>query len=393
MADANLFQLSYVREVTWGATPNSAFTELPIVSGAMTHGQETVRSATLRDDAQLADSKRVGVAPGANYSFELAARLYDTFMRDAVRASADWSTAVNVAGTDIAADSSGNQYTSTITDLSTNVSVGQWIYVAGFTTTGNNGWAKVTAVSTYSMTVSGITLVDEVAGDAITIKGSQIRNGTPKGSYSLQHNYTDLTNRWHILTGARVNNFTMEQTPGGIIACTMAFDGKQRAQAAAGGGTGVVTDAANEDVVTEVDGFDQVWIDTAAISYDVYKLSLAIGVPAIPRKPLGSLYRGAIGQGALNVTGSIEFLLDDNTWAYDTKWQAFTKFMLAFSLDMQGGDRYHFELPQVAFTEEPGNIPGNDQDIILSFGFNAEPGGAFGSPAAEKTIQICRVQA
>jgi len=391
MAESNQLQVSYVRESTWGTTPNSAFDVIPITGGGMPHGQETVRSATIRDDAQLADSKRVGLAPTAAYNYEFAAEIYDTFIRDAIRSSGDWSTDAGIAGTDISAVASGNQITSVTTHLSANVQIGQWVFIAGFTTTGNNGWAKVTAMSTYALTLTGITLADEAAGDSVTIKGAYVWNGTGKGSYSIQQKYADLGDYFHIVTGARINNWTLEQTPGGIIACTMAFDGKQRAQALAAGGNGTITDAAANDVVTEVDGFDSVWIDNAVISYDVYRLALNVAVPNIPRKALGSLPRTSMNQGALNITGNLEFLMDANTWAYDGDYEDFTKFSLAFSLDMQSGDRYLVELPQVAFTDEPNTIGGTDQDINLQFGFNAEPGGTFGHLSEEKTICISRV--
>ena len=149
MADSNQIQVSYTRESTWGTTPSNDFEAFPITGGAMAYGVETVRSQTVRSDAQLADSKRVGISPTANYDFELAARIYDDFMRSAVRSDADWSTSASVSGaTDIAAVNSGNVFTSSSTDFTaSNIAKGQWIYVSGFTTAGNNGWFKVSTIA------------------------------------------------------------------------------------------------------------------------------------------------------------------------------------------------------------------------------------------------------
>jgi hypothetical protein len=55
-------------------------------------------------------------------------------------------------------------------------------------------------------------------------------------------------------------------------------------------------------------------------------------------------------------------------------------------------DRFLIDLPQVAFTTEPGTNPGLDGDVMLSFDFAAEPGGSHGSGSAEKTIVISRTQ-
>jgi hypothetical protein len=359
----------------------------------MPHGQDTVRSRTIRSDAQQADNKRVGVGPSSRYNFELAAALYDEWMRGAIRSDSDWSTAVNISGTDIAAASSGNQYTSTVVDISANVNIGQWVYVAGFTTAANNGWRKVTAASTYALTVSGGTLVDEAAGDSVTIKGAYIRNGSTLHAYSLQEAYEDLTNKFRLMTGGRINQFGLEQAEGSIINGSIAFDGKQRAQAAAAGGNGTITAAASKDVVTEVDGFESVWIDASVITTDVFALSLNVAVGTRPRKALGSLTRTEMKLNAPVITGGISMYMDDDTWTYDGDYEGFTKFALAFSLDMQGGDRYHFECPQVVFTDEAGETPGQDSDNMLDFTWEADPGGTFDSPAVERMIQVCRVQA
>ena len=109
MADSNQVQVSTTRETTWGTTPSNDFLAMPITSGSMAYGLESVRSQTVRSDAQLSDSKRVGITPTASFDFELTAQTYDDFMRSAIRSDADWSTASNVSGaTDIAASSTGS---------------------------------------------------------------------------------------------------------------------------------------------------------------------------------------------------------------------------------------------------------------------------------------------
>jgi hypothetical protein len=392
MADSNQIQVSYTRESTWGTTPSADFEAFPITGGAMAYGVETVRSQTVRSDAQLADSKRVGISPTANYDFELAARIYDDFMRSAVRSDADWSTNASVSGaTDIAAVNSGNVFTSSSTDFTaSNIAKGQWIYVSGFTTAGNNGWFKVSTIAANSLGVTGATLTDEAAGDSITMEGSYVWSGSTEHSYSLQQQYQDLTDRYHLMTGARLNAFSLNQTPGGIITASCAFDGKDRAQASASGGT--VNAAPAEDVASEVDGFGALWIGGTAVSYDVMELSLNVSIPNRPAKGLGSLARTRMPQGSPEVTGSFSVYLDDNTWALDTDWENFTKQALSFSIDLGNDDRFLIDLPQVAFTTEPGTNPGLDGDVMLSFDFAAEPGGSHGSGSAEKTIVISRTQ-
>lgn len=396
MAEANRFQLSCVRESTAGTTPSSALTEVLIVDGGQPLSPNTVRSATLRDDAQLADSKKVGEAPRASYNFELAAAsYYDEWMRGAVRSDADWTTQAAVAGSsNISAEASGNRYTSGVVDLTNGGKIvkGMWIYVAGFSTAANNGWKKVTAAASGALTVSGGVLANE-SNKSATMKGSYLLNGTTKHSYSLQQWYADLTNHGHKLLGARLNQFGLQQQPNGIIRGSVAFDGMTAAQIAAKIGNGSVTDAAAKDVRTEVDGFDGLWYDYTAVTADIMGLGFQVATPNRPGKPLGQSNFTRIEQGALNASGSLSFYMEDGTWAKDTDFRAFTKFSLAFALDMGGGDRYLFEFPQVAFTEEPQQIRGVDTDIMFEFSWQGEPGGSFTGSSLEKTICVCRVQA
>jgi len=392
MADANQVQVSYTRETTWGTTPANAFNAFPITGGSMAFGIETVRSQTVRSDAQLADSKKVGEAPTASYDFELAAQIYDDFMRSAVRSDADWSTAVAISGTDIAATNS-QTFTSTSTDFTAeNIAVGQWVYVAGFSNAANNGWFKVTTIATNTLTVSNGTPTTESAGATITMEGSYVWSGSTEHSYSLQEQFQDLTNRYHVMTGSRLNSFGLTQTPGGIITGAISFDGKGRAQASSKAGDGTVNAAASEDVSSEVDGFSAMWIGGSAVSYDIMELSFNISIPNRPAKGLGNAQRTRMPQGSPEVTGSFSVYLDDTTWALDTNWESFTKQALAFSIDLQNDDRFLIEMPQVVFTSEPGTNPGLDGDVMLTFDFAAEPGGSHGGSAAEKTVVITRTQ-
>jgi len=363
----------------------------------MAHGQSTVRSRTIRDDAQLADSKRVGLNPQASYDVEFAARVYDEFLRGAIRANADWTTDVAItSAADLALNTSGNTITTSSTKLD-DIKKGQWIRVSGSVSAGNNTWWKVITEGTYSITVAGGTLVGD-GGAAIALHGSYIRNGSTQHSYSIQERYEDLTNKWRLMTGARPTGFNLNQADGAIIDGSFSFEGKQREKKTSGSGDGTVTAAAAEDPVSEVEGFAAAWIDNALLTVDIFELNIQAQIGTRPRKGLGNLARTALNLNAPEITGRMSFYFDDNSSAYDGDYEDFTKFSLAFALDLQGGDYYLFELPQCVFTNEPGETPGIDSDIMLALDFASEPGGSYnedalGGTPVEKTIQICRVRA
>ena len=391
MADANRVQVSYLAETSFGVLPSSAFRAFPITGGSFATGINTVRSSQIRDDAQQADMKRVGISPTASYDFEFSAQNYDEFLKSSIRSSA-WGSELAVSATDISATAttivagSGTPFGS--------VAKGSWVYVAGFTgVAGNNGWKRVSDVTGFGSTLvisNNGGMGTDASGETVTIKGVSISNGTASDSYGLQQQYQDLTNKWHAMLGARVNSFSLSQTPSGIITGNVAFDAKDRYQASGGQGSGSVTDAYDQDVVSEVDGFESLIINNATVSYDVMDLSINISTPNRPAKGLGSLKATRMPQGAVDVTGSFSVYLDADTYAdLDLDLQNFTKQPIAFTLNMQNSDRYCFEMPSCALTAEPATNGGVDTDIMLSFDFSAEPATSIAD--AEKTIVISRV--
>ena len=390
MADSNQIQMSLIAEATFGTTPASALDVIPITGGGMPAAIESTRSNTMRTDAQRSVTKKVSGAGAAAYDFEFAAIHYDNLLREALR-SAAWTTAVNVSDTDIAAVTSGNKYTKVAGWAGENITVGQWVYVDGFTgDTTNNGWVQVTALSGTDLTVTHKTLVDDAAGETVTVKGSQIINGTASVSWSIQQNYADQTNLWHNLKGSKLNSFGMDIPNGGIITGSMAFDGATPAQASATIGSGAPTAASTAvEVMSEADAFDGLWFNKSVVTWDVMNFSWNITTPTRPRKPLGSQVLTALNHNAFECTGSLEAYLEDGTWALDTDWRAFTKRDLAIELN-DGTNRYLIHWPQIAFTSEPNALPGVDSDIMLSFDWEAEAAAHY-SGGSVKTMQICKL--
>lgn len=392
MADSNKEQLAFLRETTWGTTPGTPMTIIPWVSGSMAAGIETVRSNSLRSDAQLADSIQVGESPTGSFDFEFTADTYDDFLRSVLRSDANWSTAVNFDGTATTdADSIAG------TGIETNASVGQWVYVEGFSGAGNNGWKKITAVYSGAIKVSPAPSGVETSVSDVTVKGSYVQNGSTLHSYTFAQRFTDLSTKYHTLTGARLNSATLSATPNGIITLNVGFDGKDIAQASAWPGLSAA-DATTKDVASEVTAYDAVFISAdsgaaaayAAVSEDVLESTIGVSVTNRPQKGLGSVTSTGMPQNSVDATGSIQFYVNDNTWAYEGYLYAFTKFGLAQALNMGSDERYLIEFPKIALTGEPGNNAGINTDLVYAFDFAAEPGGAYGGSATEQTMIISK---
>jgi hypothetical protein len=394
VSDSNRIQMSYLREVTWGTTPSSAFTEILLTGGGFSQDLQTIESATIRSDAQGAGFKRVAADASAAFNAEWSSTVFDEFIRGGIRSDADWATAIAQSETDISFTSPSTIATAA-GDFTTDIVKGDMIYVNASSTNTNDGWYRVTAVSASSMTVAQATVTTESAGTAgtVTIVGQNITNGSTKSSYSLQQEFLDLTNHLLVITGARIGSWSMEVSPGAIMTSSFNFDGKDVSAATSKGGNGSVTTAASNTIMSEVDSIGTFQIDDTDVTFDVTNFTLSVDAENRPQVGLGSLPKVGMEQGKVSVTGSLEIYLDDNSWAQITNLLAFTSFNLTINWNDGSAERYILHLPKCYWTSESGDVPGVNSDKMLALSFGAEPGGAYTASDTEKTIHFAKVTA
>jgi hypothetical protein len=384
MADSSQVQVSYLLETTLGVIPNSAFQALRLTGGSsFGNATSTVRSSELRGDAQKAGTFRTDIQASSSLNVEFSPTTMDDFLQALLRAT--WSTAVNLAGTDISATGTG--FAATVTNLTTNVQVGQWVYVGGFSTTSINGWYKVTAVTTTTMTTSPAPPTTQAAGSSVTIRGSFVRNGATERSFALQKRHLDLTNKYVLIRGNRIGSGSFTVQPGQIVTGSFGCEGLSAATAAAGAGNGTVTAAGATQVLNAVDNVFRVMLGGVEVTtLLVTQIQFNINMNPRRQNAIGTLGARGIGMGAAEVTGTIEIFLDDNSWAQLTNYNNFTKQSLSFAMSVNGAG-YVIEFPNIVFTNESGTLDGNDTDPMLKLNFSAEPG-TIGSSTS--TIQVTR---
>jgi len=398
LADGNRVQHSYQVEDTWGVTKGSAdFEEILVTSGSFSQDPTFIRSDQIRSDAQRAGSKRVGVNPTVNYNIEMQSQNFDDFIEHAIRSDATWNTG-SVTGTTIAAVNSSSQFTDSGNGLGV-FEAGQWVYVSGFTgDTSNNGWARVTTAAAGALTVDK-TLVDDSAGESVTIESEWIQNGTAEPSFSLQEEFLNLTNRLHIITGARIGAWNFNVSPRAIITGSFAFQGKDFNQATSKAGSGTVNAAAAQEVMSEVDAIGSFfWGDGgAAETFSLNSFNFGTSTATRGQTGLGSEALIGLALGTMTVSGGLQVYLsdsgNDDTWTtLEADFLAGTKRRLAIAMSQESNsqtDHYLIEFPSAQLTSEPGDRPGLDNDVMSNYGFEAEPGTTTGS--TQKTIQVFRV--
>jgi len=319
MADSSLVEISYTPETNFGETPNNAFEKLRHTGGTFGVTTNTTRSSEVRGDAQRGGSVRTGLEPNATVNMELSGQTFDDFIRDAVR-STGWSTAANVSGSDISADSAGSKFvsSSSVDFTTTNITKGQWVYVDGFTDTTINGWYKATDVGATTATelvVANAPPADEASGASVTMDGAYVRNGTADPSYSLQLEHKDLSSKYRLITGARIGQFSLDFSTDSIVTGSFQFQAKGHELKTTASGDGTVNAAPDTASFNAVDHVTGVYIDDTLVSSEASAFSFQANANARRLNAIGSLEAVDIGLGSMDLTGSMTFYLDGDTWS------------------------------------------------------------------------------
>lgn len=395
MADSSRVQISYLKQTELGTIPSSPFQIIRHTGGSFGAPTDVQRSDEIRGDAQRGAAVRTGINPQATLNLEFSAKTFDDLIEGFLRSS--WSTPVDVSETVISADKTNSQFVSSAVETldwtAKGITVGQWVYVDGFDESGANGWFKVTSISDVNLGVTPSPENDDndVDPNTISVEGAYIRNGIAAPYFAFQLQHLDLTDKFKLIEDARIGEMGLEVNARGMVTGSFNIMGRKFSLAAAGAGDGETTDAETTEILNTIDHTKKVIIN--GDSYDGCIQSYSLQGNMNPRRidGIGQLYSCDIGLGSLDLSGSLSVYLSDTSWDdMLQKYVDFTKISIAFEFQDSEGNGYIYELPVIALTNEPGNVPGPDNDVLLNMDYQAESG-LIGEET--KTIQICRRRA
>lgn len=384
LSSASLSQVSFIEESTPGTTPASALQDVRFKSASLTANTATTADDEIRSDRQYVNAILTDIEPAISISTQLSYNNTDLFFEGAL--FSDWSTAVSVSATDISAASADNSYNSSSTDFTAqNLVVGQWIKVGGFVTSANNGLVKIVSIATTKIVVSGLTLVNESAGATVTMKGSYIRNGTTKKSYSVQGELSDVT-EFQYVKGATVKSLALALSSGSIIECNFEFMGLSAGMTNTSIGTGANTAAPSNIVFNCVGNVADILENGSAMAAPVQALNLTVDNELRSQKAIGTLGNYGIGTGRCAVSGNMNVYFI-NSDLYD-KILANTATSLHWTITDAAGNIYVFDLPNIVLSGGDPTIEGISSDVMQSIDFKALRHSTLGC-----TIQICKISA
>ena len=360
-SDTSQFDIGFLAESSWGVTPASALQLLRVTGESLGQSLESTISNTLRSDRNVDDIVRTSIQGQGDINFEMSYGSYDDFLEASL--GGDFAADLAISAITISADGSAETLDGSATTEFANVEVGQWIKVAGFTEAANNGFMRVTAKASDAQITVDADLTTEVAGDTVIITGAMLRNGTTKKSFTLEKQFTDIS-EFISLVGMRAASLALNIATGQIVTGTVGFQGKNAAINAATVGTGAATAATTTGVMNAIDHVKNIEWNNDAASFDIQSIALNITNNLRNQNAVGTLGSVGIGYGTCEVSGSLQAYFADST-LYDD-FIAFSERSLSFRLEDTAGNAYIITLPKIKITANDVAAGGQNQDVYAN---------------------------
>ena len=371
MADANRMNLAYEKEVTYGTTVGTELIDLRFTSESIAQITGTVNSAEIRSDRQIVDHLRTTINVAGDMNIELSYSAFDDFMEWGLQ-SAVWTTAV-VSGVtngtnDIAAANGDNAFDTAGSFVTDGFKINRWIKASGFSETANNTFFRIISVVATKIVVGGGTLTTDATDAAhILTMGAEIVNGVTDSSFSIEKEYTDLTNIFSIYTGFMIDSLTLTVPSDNIVTGSFGILGKIAASASSTEGDEGHTAAPSNEVMAGIEDITAIMESSTALASTQFSISLSNNLRE--RMQIGTLGPIGISSGTTEVTGTLQGYFTQV--AEIDKYLNFTDTTLAIQFADSTGKGYVIDLPRVNYSSGTRVAGGVNTDILADLAFSS----------------------
>lgn len=382
MSDSDRMNLAYEKESTFGVTVGTELIDLRFTSESIAQITGTVNSAEIRSDRQIVDHIRTTINVAGDMNIELSYGAFDDFLEWGLL-SAAWTSPVVNSDDDLDMVNADNSLNSVLASFVTDgFTANRWIKTAGYTDPANNGFFRIVTVAAGKLVLTGGTVVDEAAAAGRTAtQGSEIKNGTTQSSFTLEKEYTDLTNIFSVYTGCMIDGFTLTVPSDNIVTGAFNILGKIETSAVATEGDGDNTVAPANEVMAGIEDITAIMENVVAFASTGF--SITLGNNLRQRLQIGSLGPISIGTGIVDVTGTLAAYF--NTAAIMDKYLNFTDTSLAIQFADSTGKGYVIDLPRINYDTGTRVATGQNTDILADLSFSA-----FRNSTQNETITIQR---
>ena len=299
-------------ESTYGTTPSSpAFTYFRSTGNTLGMSKTAIQSAELYADRGLRDLRHGNKNIAGDIPTELSYGSHDDQLEALLGGT--WSSgSVSVTATTISAAASGNVISDSGSGFGS-FAVGDMILISGFTgVTANNGVARITAAAAGAITIDGLILVDDTAGESVTIKEmDSLVAGTTRRSFSIIRDFADLTaGRYQLFTGSEYNTAAFSAGLDSVVSISYGIIGQGQSSSASAPGSSTFGNPTTTEPMVPTDGcVSSDGVESAIITS--LEFSLDNGMET--KFQLCANETSQPGQGISNATGSITAYFDNDT--------------------------------------------------------------------------------
>lgn len=371
-ADTNRTSLYFSEETTFNEVPSTpTMNELQRTADDFQHQKTTAIPTTIRADRMQEDPVRVGEDANGSFNFEFRHTQYDVLLAAVIGASG--FTTVSVTRTDISAAAADDSFNTVAGDfVVAGIVVGMWIKVAGFTgagVTADNGFFRVLTVTATKITVDA-NLVDDSAGESVTITSKMARNGTANRSFLLEKRFNDIS-IFQQLRGMVPNTLSLEMRTRSILTGALSFVG---AQGLYTGSTvaGSSVAAATNTAMDASGSITALYEGGTLVTSPIFSMTLDINANAAGRPAIANRYPIGVRLGVLEISGALEIYFESATLA--NKFINHTPSSIRLQFLDNNGKFFAMSLPRVFFTEGQTPVRGENQDVFLTMPFRASAG-------------------
>ena len=390
--DSNDLELSYATEVTWGTSPtgSGAYQKFRVNSEGFSEQKNRTRPPEIRSDWQSSAAVTQDVQGRGSLQFGISYGNTDALLAGLLTGA--WTSdlaisAVGIAAAQTLTDGSQGTFTGVAGDFDDAV-VGQWIKVAGFSTTGANGYYRVLSKLTDG---SAITVAPSPAADAggtsetITITGSMLRNAKVFNSFSIQKRWS--ASLGFIYPGTFFTGGQINAARGQFFSGTLDALCAGETKAATEVGSNPVA-APTAKVMNTVGHFASLNIDGTASTSKIMNLNTTITRDgAALAYALGSAAAQGVGSvGGLNIGFTTEIYFADYD-LYDA-YKAETEKEFSYRVTDTAGNTYIVTIPVAVLGTSTVTVGGPNQPTMAQFQAMADPSSTYSC-----SIQIDRMAA
>jgi hypothetical protein len=381
VSSSNLVKVTFIPETVLGETPASGnFSTARFISESLSGTPETTESAQIRTDRLSSGQVVTGLTVGGELSFEVAKEAQlESFIESAMLSTFGTVAAVTV---DIDIDATAKTLERASGDFSSDLAVGDFITLIGFTAPANNTQIMVAEIvsATVIRFVGPDTIVDEVGGTGYR-RLDKIGIGTTKKSFSIQKSFEDLTTKAIIYKGMLVNSMNLNISYGEIVNGSFGFNGTQYSvvSQAADFITNLRTVNAPATTQSLNGSIDMPFIASSAVGdleeaeFCIQSAEITLDNNMIAQTCIGEAAPKDYSPGTAAVGISLTAYLSNDNWDVIAKKLTQTPFSLGFIIKNDDG-LYAFYMPSIQVSFEDPASGGANQDVFLNMTGTAKVG-------------------